>query len=243
MGKRRMFTSEITDGDVFTALPPSSQALYFHLCISADDDGFSNQIRQSLFKAHATTDDFNLLVAKRFVLPFDSGVVVIKHWRMHNVIRNDRYHETKYLEEKSTLVLKENGVYTENDGSGIPVDNQLTTNGIPTDNQVTPEVKLSKDKLSKDNIKARFVRPSVDEVRAYCTERGNSVDPQQFVDFYESKGWKVGNQSMKDWKAAVRTWEKRDRAKDKPKPKPNRFNNFEQRSYDFDELERKLLGR
>lgn len=55
----------------------------------------------------------------------------------------------------------------------------------------------------------RFVRPVVEDVRAYCAERNNSVDPEQFVDFYESKGWKVGNASMKDWKAAVRTWEKR----------------------------------
>lgn len=104
----------------------------------------------------------------------------------------------------------------------------VTDNDNDNDNDI-------KDK--KENIKRKsiFVRPSVEEVRAYCNERNNSVDPQTFVDFYAAKGWKVGSASMKDWKACVRTWEKREQ----PKPKKQSFGN--QRNYDFAELERKLL--
>lgn len=153
MAERRMFTKKITDGDLFTSMPPTTQCLYFHLCMTADDDGFSNQVRQALFNAHATTDDFNVLVQKRFIIPFDSGVIVIKHWRMHNWVRTDRYHETKFLEEKASLVLKDNGVYSQKNDVGM-------TNDIPSDNQVTyqphTEVRLGKDsigyiELSKDN--------------------------------------------------------------------------------------------
>ena len=122
-----MFTNKITGADDFTSLPPTTQCLYFHLCMTADDDGFSNKIRQSMFNAHADQHDFELLVDKRFIIPFESGVVVIKHWKMHNLIRNDRYHETSYINEKAALVLKKNGVYTECQ----PNDNQVTTKWNP----------------------------------------------------------------------------------------------------------------
>jgi len=147
MAERRMFTKKITEADNFTALPPTTQCLYFHLCMDADDDGFSNKIRQAMFNAHADQNDFELLVQKRFILPFDSGVIVIKHWRMHNLIRSDRYHETDYLEEKATLLLKENGVYTDN----LSYENQMATVGIPCGNQMEPEVRLGKDSIVKES--------------------------------------------------------------------------------------------
>ena len=145
MAERRMFTKKITDSDAFTTLPPTTQALYFHLCMDADDDGFNNRIRKAMFNAHADQNDFNLLVQYRFILPFESGVIVIKHWKMHNIIRNDRYHETEYIEEKSMLLLKENGVYTES-------RNQMTTTWQPSDNQMEPEVRIGKDSLGKDRL-------------------------------------------------------------------------------------------
>lgn len=92
------------------------------------------------------------------------------------------------------------------------------------------------DKDIKDKRKP-FIKPTVEEVKAYCKERDNKVDPYQFVDFYESKGWKVGNQPMKDWKAAVRTWEKRDSGKSSPSKTP-----YKGRTYDFKALEGEFLG-
>ena len=157
MAERRMFAKQITDSDMFTELPPTTQALYFHLCMSADDDGFTNKIRQAMFNAHADRNDFNLLITNRFIIPFDdSGIIVIKHWHIHNLIRKDRYHETKYIEEKAALLIKENGAYTESDNqvatNGLPSDNQVTTTRQPSDNQRLTEVSIGKDSIGKDSI-------------------------------------------------------------------------------------------
>lgn len=143
MAERRMFSKKITDADAFTELPPTTQALYLHLCMGADDDGFSNQIRKAMFNAHADRNDFELLVNKRFIIPFESGVIVIKHWRLHNLIKNDRYHETDYIEEKSKLVLKENGIYSEDHGT------QVEPKWNPNGTQVEPEVRLGKVRKGK----------------------------------------------------------------------------------------------
>ena len=106
------------------------------------------------------------------------------------------------------------------------------------------EKEKEKEKVKvKDNNKI-FKPPTVDDVRAYCTERGNSVDPQSFVDFYESKGWMIGKNKMKDWKAAVRTWERSEtKTRQEGTAKLARDNNnFDRRKYDFDALERGILG-
>ena len=245
MAERRMFTNKITEADEFTALPPTTQCLYFHLCMSADDDGFSNKIRNSMFAAHADVNDFNMLVDKRFIIPFESGVVVIKHWRMHNLIRSDRYHETDYLKEKASLLIKENGSYTERKQD----DNQVTTICLPSDNQMEPEVRLGKDSIGKvkgeSKSSSRMTRPTIEEVQAYITEKGYHVDAQRFIDYYESNGWKVGRNPMKDWKATVRTWENRDKQDKKNNVPANnkKFRNFEEREYDYDSLEKQLLSK
>ena len=208
MSERRMFTMKIVDSDAFLDMPLSTQALYFHLNMRADDDGFVNNPKKISRMVGASDDDLKLLLSKRFILVFESGVVVIKHWRMHNLIRKDRYNETQYQDELSQLMLKENGSYTE-------CGNQLATTRQPDGNQMATQVRLGKDRLGKDrlgkgsgNTASRFTPPSLDDVKAYCEERGNNVDPERFVDFYESKGWMIGKNKMKDWKAAVRTWEK-----------------------------------
>ena len=226
MAERRMFAKTIIDSDMFLDMPLSTQALYFHLSMRADDDGFINNPKKIQRMIGASDDDLKVLVMKRFILPFDSGVVVIKHWKIHNYIRNDRYKETVYQEEKALLGLKENGAYTEL-ADGMP-------DGIPTDNQdgykMETQVRLGKVSTGKDSLgediegvadagkppRKRFIPPSVDQVGEYCLERGNTVDPQRFVDYYQSNGWKVGKNPMKDWKAAVRTWEQNNKGNPKP---------------------------
>ena len=113
MAERRMFTKKIIDSDAFLDMPLSTQALYFHLNMRADDDGFINNPRKIMRMIGASEDDMKVLITKRFIIIFDSGIVVVKHWRMHNLLRKDRYIETQYLEEKNMLLLKENGAYTE----------------------------------------------------------------------------------------------------------------------------------
>ena len=126
MANRRMFAKTIIDSDAFMDMPLTTQALYFHLSMRADDDGFINNPRKIQRMIGASDDDLKLLIAKRFILSFDSGVVAIKHWKIHNSIRTDRYRETIYQSEKALLVLKENGAYTEAIGCGIPSDNQVS---------------------------------------------------------------------------------------------------------------------
>ena len=214
MAERRMFAKTIIDSDAFLDMPMSTQALYFHLNMRADDDGFINNPRKIQRMIGASEDDLKLLIAKRFVLAFENGVIVIKHWKIHNYIRKDRYHPTLYQEEKQSIDVKDDGSYTDH-------LNLLPTNGQPDDNQRLTEVRLGKDRLGKDRLgkdsiegetpksKAkRFTPPTLEEVTAYCIERNNSVDAQHFIDYYTSNGWLVGKNKMKDWKAAVRTWER-----------------------------------
>ena len=115
MSNKRMFTKEITDSDAFIELSSASQALYFHLNQGADDDGFNNQIQMAMLKAHASIDDLKILMMKNFIIRFESGVIVIKHWRMHNTLRADRYKPTNYQKELEMLGLKDNGSYTLNE--------------------------------------------------------------------------------------------------------------------------------
>jgi hypothetical protein len=221
-----MFTQKIVDSDAFLDMPMSTQALYFHLNMRADDDGFINNPKKIQRMIGASEDDLKLLIAKRFILCFESGVIVIKHWRMHNLIRKDRYNPTQYQEEYLSLGLKENGAYTDH-------GNQLATTWQPVGNQMATQDSIGKESIDKDSIgkvKKRFTPPSVEEVQAYCMERGNNVDAEAFVDFYTSKGWLVGKNPMKDWKACVRTWEKRDSQKAN---KGNKVANQLEQSYEM----------
>ena len=138
MAERRMFAKTIIDSDSFLDMPLSTQSLYFHLSMRADDDGFLNNPKKIQRMIGCSDDDLKLLVAKNFIIPFESGVVVIKHWKIHNYIRNDRYKPTVYVEEKAQLMSKENGAYT----FGIPDDNH---SGYRLDTQD----RLGKDRLGK----------------------------------------------------------------------------------------------
>ena len=111
MAERRMFAKTIIDSDLFLDMPASSRLLYYDLAMRADDDGFVNSPKKIARMTGASQDDLSLLVAKKFLIPFESGVVVIKHWKIHNYIRNDRYKPTMYTDEKSLLVENESKEY------------------------------------------------------------------------------------------------------------------------------------
>ena len=207
MAERRMFAKTIIDSDAFLEMPATSQLLYFHLSMRADDEGFVNKPKSIMRTVGCKDDDLSVLCAKGFIIPFESGIVVIKHWYIHNWIRNDRKHGTKYFEEREKLTVKENGAYSTN--------TQCLTDGCQMSDIPDTESRLGKDRLGKDSIDSadkprRFTKPTVEEVAKYCKERNNRVDAQRFFDFYESKGWLVGKTPMKEWKACVRTWEQRD---------------------------------
>ena len=112
MAEKRMFARSLIDSDAFLEMPLSAQALYFHLNMRADDDGFINNPKRITDYVGAASDDLKLLLAKRFIIVFDSGVIVIRHWRMHNTLKSDRYHPTNYQAEFATLCLEENKAYS-----------------------------------------------------------------------------------------------------------------------------------
>lgn len=152
MGKRRMLSTDVTETDMFLDMPLSTQALYFHLALAGDDDGFIAAPKRIQRMIGCSDDDFRLLMAKGFIIPFDSGVCVIRHWRIHNYIRNDRYKKTVYSVERSMLSLEENGEYRLiNTGliqNGIPTVCQSPTDGLPLVGKRDTQVKLSKDKIN-----------------------------------------------------------------------------------------------
>jgi hypothetical protein len=151
MSSKRMFNTQIVDSDAFLSMPLSSQALYFHLGMSADDDGFLNNPVQIARAINASQDDMNLLLLKKFILRFDTGVMVIKHWKINNYIRSDRYKPTLYQDELRQLEVKQDGGYRfigaiENEKT--PINQQV----LPVGYQKDTEIRLDKIKLDKSSI-------------------------------------------------------------------------------------------
>lgn len=213
MAQKRMFSLQVTDTDRFLDMSASAQALYFHLGMHGDDDGFVSSPRKIARIAGCNDDDLRLLAAKGYIIPFESGVVVITDWNINNTLKNDRYHPTIYAEEKSMLTTDHAG--------RLMLGNSQETTWNQDGTILEPERNLTELNLTKLNKgdkaatppRPRFVPPSIDEIRAYCNERGNTVDAERFFDFYSANGWKQGRgKPIVDWKAAVRTWERQNNA-------------------------------
>ena len=143
MAERRMFTKKVTDDDNFMQLSASAQALYLHLSMAADDDGFCNQVSISMFKAHASIQDLKALLEARYIYQFENGVIVIKHWRMANALRKDRYTPTAFKEELARLRVKDNGSYTMG-----PDGCQVVADCLPQDS--IGKVSIGKDSVGED---------------------------------------------------------------------------------------------
>lgn len=227
-----MFTKKVTDDDNFMTLSSSAQALYLHLSMGADDDGFCNQITVSMFKAHASVQDLQALLEKRYIYQFDNGVIVIKHWRMANALRKDRYTQTAFKEELSKLHIKDNGAYTLDPNEPLvaerlPSGCQTVANGLPDGSHVVaerlPQVSIGKSSIeesrkeesSEGEVSASettqeppttFTPPTKEEIIAYCKPIGLNFDVDRFFDFYTANGWMVNGRKMRDWKGACRYW-------------------------------------
>lgn len=212
MAQRRMFSLKIIDTDGFLDMPISTRELYFQFGMRADDDGFIGNPKRIMRMVGASDDDMKVLIAKQFIIPFDSGVCVIRDWRVHNYLQNDRHHATHFLKEFNELSITENGMYTKCIQIGNRMDTEIRIGEVSL-------VEDSKEKTVKESRKQKafshFIVPSIEEIKTYCEERNNTIEASTFFDFYESKGWMIGKNKMKDWRAAVRTWEKNNaRGKD-----------------------------
>ena len=234
MAERRMFAKTIVLSDAFLDMPLGARCLYMTFGMVADDDGFVNNAKSVIRQIGASEDDLRILLAKRFILLMDDGLIVIKHWRINNYLRNDRYQETKYIEEKARLLIDEKGAYKFADESlGIP-------------SMVYPgKDSIGKDSIGKDSIgvkRKRFTPPTLEQVQAYCKERNNNVDAKKFFEYYTAGDWKdaKGN-PVKNWKQKLITWEGK-RGEQKVPDFANPYKQEERKKvYTDDEFDR-LLG-
>jgi len=156
MAERRMFTKKITESDAFLDMPLSAQALYFHINMAADDEGFVNNPKKIQRMIGASDDDLKLLIMKNFLITYDTGVIVIKHWKMHNYISKDRFHPTVYQDERQMLKVKENGAYTFDDNvqnsECIQDVSKMYTECIQDVPRMYTEDSIGKDSIGKDSI-------------------------------------------------------------------------------------------
>lgn len=268
MAERRMFAKTIIDSDAFLDMSLSTQALYFHLSMRADDDGFVNNPKKIQRMIGCGDDELKMLVAKKFIIPFESGVCVIKHWRIHNYIQKDRYKETVYKDEKSHLMLKENNAYRYVDTECIQdVSNLETQVRLGKDSLELGESSLEEDSIRKEKKKSEFdllienytddldLRNTIYEfikmrkaIKAAMTSNAlklmlSKLDKLSSGD--KDKKFKILEQSiMNSWKGLFELKNENGQkqvqySNEKPKL---RFNNFKGRDYDYDDLEKKLLG-
>lgn len=190
MANKRMINTAICASDAFLDMPTSTQALYLQLNLKADDDGLVGNPKSITRMVGAAEDDLKLLIAKGFVLAFDTGVIVIKHWRMHNTLSNNTYHETQYLEEKAALLVKENGAYSFT--SGVPIDDSkikaleerrrqsrrkkmLIENSV-NNGEITETLTVNNGEIT-DLDKIRLDKTSIDKIR----EDKTSIDKDSSV--------------------------------------------------------------
>lgn len=214
MAERRMFTKKITDSDTFIEMSSAAQALYFHLNQGADDDGFNNQIQIAMLKAHASTDDLKILMAKNYVIRFESGVIVIKHWRMHNTLRKDRYTPTNFQEELAQLGIKENGAYT--------LGCQVVAERLPQVSIVKESI--VKDSIVEENISSPTPSPKNPPRHKYGMynnvllsdedmEKLQTEFPHDYTDRIERLSEYIAStgKSYKSHLATIRAWARKDK--------------------------------
>ncbi len=243
MAEKRMFSTKIINSDPFKEMPLSAQALYFHLGMNADDEGFLNNAKSVQRSILASEDDLKLLIAKDFIISFPSGVIVIKHWKMHNQIQASRLKPTQYTEERSMLAVKENKAYTLNLNN---VDNLSTS----ADNRTASVEECSVDKIRLDECSVvqsadNMTSSHVDTQHTHLSYSPMTWQEYQFLvgkygkTLVDSKIQRASQYKNTYNFATIKKWCEEDAQKRK---RSNKFNNFSQRLHaDFDALESELI--
>jgi len=202
MADKRMISKKVIHSDDFMDLPATTKNLYFYLMIEADDDGFVNSPKRIQRMVGGTDDDARLLLSKKFLIAFESGVIIIKHWKMHNYIRSDRYKATTHTKEAEKLHLKDNGVYTL-DTVGIPMvdvdKNRLDKNRLDKSNSKKPFTFILTKKTSIENTSKNYQ----EKLKAYIESSNKSMTYKEFFDKCVLKDYKY-----KDFKRAYDSWNK-----------------------------------
>ena len=213
-----MFAKTIIDSDAFLEMPVTSQLLYFHLSMRADDDGFVNKPKSLMRMVGCKDDDLKLLFVKKFLIPFESGVVVIKHWKIHNYIRKDTYTETKYKEEKSTLELDENSAYRLAETSPLQICDESVTS--PSTQVRLGKVSTGKDSVGEDKEEDKPPKPTRHKHGAYENVLFTDEEFQKLTDEFPDD-WSVRIERLSEYIAStgkkyknhlatIRSWAKKD---------------------------------
>jgi len=240
MAQKRMFDKTITNSDAFIDMPDSSQNLYFHLSMNADDDGFVNNWKSIMRMTGHKEDDLKVLISKQFVIPFESGVIVIKHWRINNYLRNDRYVETKFKEEKELLSLDENMVYQLDTSGRHSIDkNSIVKNNI--DNNIyTPNFeeefaslwkqypkKIDKSgafhyykEYRKKGTTYEEVKEGLERYLDYC-KKNEWYSPRDGIRWFKKKGWEDDYTIEQERKESLDEWAARMEREDEERRKRN----------------------
>lgn len=224
MASKRSISSRVIDTDLFLSMPLSAQALYMHLLLHADDDGFVPNPKSLVRTVRASDDDYLLLMAKKYIIPFESGICVIVHWKIHSYIQADRRKETIFQEEKSMLVVDESEYRLDNTVPMVEEKPKKESKRKYGEYNHVLMTETEYERLKKDYINA-------DEAIKYLDE------------YIEMKGYKAQNHNL-----ALRKWVfkalEENKQKDAVKPRKNRFNDYTQRQYtqeDFESIERQIL--
>lgn len=197
MAERRMFSKKITESDAFLDMPLTAQALYFHIAMNADDDGFCGNPRAIRRSVGASEDDLKILLAKRFLLAFDSGIVVVKHWKINNYIQKDRKKPTTYIDELSRLSVDGNKAYTTREIAVEQVKCECIRNGYKLDTQSS----LGQSSLGKS---ISLGEPTLSDVENFVENEGLNLDSRRFYNHYSDCGWLCGGEPIRNWKSLVR---------------------------------------
>lgn len=265
MAERRMFAKSIIDSDAFLDMPISARLLYYDLAMRADDDGFNNSPKKIMKIIGASEDDLRILAARKFIIPFENGVVVIKHWRIHNYIRKDTYKETNYKEEKEMLFLDENNAYS------LSETHSLQSRDEPVDEPLT-QVRLGKDSIGKDSIGNIIAPPDEEKIfielilndKSYFEVSYDLVN--EYQELYPAVDVKQQLRNMKGWcdanptnrktrtgiKRFINSWLSKEQNRGgnyRPEQEKKTGKNFDankglmKHGYNFDELEAEIKNR
>ena len=213
MAERRMFAKTIIDSDAFLDMPVTARLLYYDLSMRADDDGFVNSPKKIMRMIGASQDDLSILGLRKFIIPFESGVVVIKHWKIHNYIRKDTYNETKYKEEKAELELDENNAYRQRAVDGSWTQDRIGKDRIGKvriEEGIEPPVALPSPAQPK-SVRHKYgeynnvllTDQEMDKLKAECPDWGARIER---LSAYIAQSGK----SYKNHLATIRNWARKD---------------------------------
>ena len=240
MAERRMFAKTIIDSDAFLEMPTTSQLLYFHLAMRADDDGFVNKPKSLMRMVGCHDDDLKLLFVKKFLIPFESGVVVIKHWKIHNYIRKDTYTATKYKAELSSLELDENSAYRLSETSPLQIRDESVTG--PWTQEREGKERTVKERVISNYEEAPPPKPVRHKHGRYAnvllTDEDMDKLREEFPEDYPERIERLSEymashgKSYKNHLATIRNWARKDTAPQKAQKKSRSFLDLVEDEYD-----------